>query len=350
MDDSAIIRKFLCDTMAGRPDIETFTAPNGVIALDKFPRIHPDLVILDVEMPGLGGLETLERLLKFDPHLRVIMFSSLTESGAKVSMEALALGATDCLAKPTSNGSAIVGMDFLKQELLPRVLGLLGLADKGMESLSSPLASASHPPGQIFSKNKSIPGKFDILAIASSTGGPNALSALFEALSGTLPVPIVGVQHMPPMFTKLLVERLSTKYEGSVHEGKSGECLLPGHFYLAPGDFHMQLVKEGENIVTALHQGPPENSCRPAADVLFRSVVKLFGNRALFLVLTGMGQDGLLGCKELKKVGGYLLAQDEASSVVWGMPGAVTRAGLVDEVLPLSGIAFRIQQLLTRRK
>ena len=363
VDDSAIIRKLVCQTFAGRTDIETSSAPNGMIAIEKLPRIDPDLVILDVEMPGLGGLETLEQLLKIKPRLRVIMFSSLTESGAGVSMDALARGASDCVAKPTSKGSAQLGLEFLKQELLPKVESLLGIFKKiGLPSAStSPqkvVQQASNTPKESSQVNKDFslsskiyfpPGKFDILAIASSTGGPNALHAIFEALPANLPVPVIGVQHMPPVFTKLLAERLSSKSPCKVHEAIPGESLEAGKFYLAPGDFHLELVKNGEKIVVGLNQGPQENSCRPAADVLFRSVVKYYGNRTLGLVLTGMGQDGLLGCKDLKQAGGYLVAQDEASSIVWGMPGAVAKAGLVDEILPLDKICGRLVELLSKR-
>jgi two-component system, chemotaxis family, protein-glutamate methylesterase/glutaminase len=357
VDDSALIRKLVCDTLSGRADIETSIAQNGLMALEKMPKINPDLVILDVEMPGLDGLETLEGLLKINPRLRVIMFSALTEKGAGVSMDALARGASDCLAKPTSQGSAMLGLEFLRRELLPRVESLLGisgkiLASKQTISESQPrpnLPSANPLNATRKPKQSNSSSVFDILTIASSTGGPNALHAIFEALPINLPVPVVCVQHMPPLFTKLLAERLSKKSLCKAHEVKPGEVLMPGNFYLAPGDFHFELAKNGEGIVTTLHQGPPENSCRPAADVLFRSVAKLYGNRALGIVLTGMGQDGLLGCKELKQQGGYLLAQDEATSVVWGMPGAVTKAGLVDEVCAVGEIAARLVTLLSKR-
>ncbi len=352
VDDSAIIRKLVSDTFKGRADIECTIAANGSIALEKMTRIKPDLVILDVEMPGLGGLETLEGLLKINPRLRVIMFSALTEKGASVSMDALARGASDCLAKPSNQGGGLVGIEFLHRELLPRVESLLGITSRPHLSTDSPPTITKEKPvleKKVNNGSSIIPGKFDILVIASSTGGPNALHTIFESLPAILPVPVVCVQHMPPLFTKLLAERLTQKSVFKAHEVMPGETLIPGSFYLAPGDFHFELVKNGEKIVTSLNQGPPENSCRPAADVLIRSVANLFGNRALGLVLTGMGQDGLLGCKELKSRGGYLLAQDEASSVVWGMPGAVSRAGLVDELCPIGNIAERLVSLLARR-
>jgi two-component system chemotaxis response regulator CheB len=181
-----------------------------------------------------------------------------------------------------------------------------------------------------------------VLAIGASTGGPNALADVFRRLPADFPVPIVIAQHMPPMFTRLLAERLSAEFPLRVHEGGSGAVLEPGHAWIAPGDHHMIVVKEGSQVRLLLHQDPPENSCRPAVDVLFRSVAAVFGPNALAVVLTGMGQDGLRGCAAIHEAGGQILAQDEATSVVWGMPGYVVRAGLADRVLPLSLIADEI--------
>ena len=359
VDDSALIRKMVSDSLSGRPDIEGATAPNGMIALEKAPRFDPDLVILDVEMPGLSGLETLDRLLKINPRLRVIMFSAATEAGAGISMDALARGAADCLAKPSSAGGGIVGLDFLRAELVPRVEGLLGLSSKpgqvgGARSpAASPMPRETGTPAPRVSPPRSaaaLPAAFDILAIASSTGGPTALQTLFEALPGDLPVPIVLVQHMPPVFTKTLAERLTAKSRIQVKEAAHGERLLAGCCYLAPGNFHLEVVRSLVAATAAIHQGPPENSCRPAADVLFRSVAAGFKGRALGIVLTGMGQDGMLGCRDLKQAGGWVIAQDEATSVVWGMPGSVVKAGLADEVAPLGQIAAKIVKLMPPRK
>jgi two-component system chemotaxis response regulator CheB len=181
-----------------------------------------------------------------------------------------------------------------------------------------------------------------VVAIASSTGGPNALADIFARLPADFPVPIVLVQHMPPMFTRLLAERLSAQFPIRVHEGASGSVLEPGHAWVAPGDHHMIVVRNALSVRLLLHQDPPENSCRPAADVLLRSVAQAYGAHSLAVVLTGMGQDGLRGCEAIKAAGGQILAQDEATSVVWGMPGYVARAGLAERVLPLSLIADEI--------
>jgi two-component system chemotaxis response regulator CheB len=181
-----------------------------------------------------------------------------------------------------------------------------------------------------------------VVAIGASTGGPNALTKVFHRLPGDFPVPIVIVQHMPPMFTRLLAERLSAESPICVREGNTKNVLLPGHAYIAPGDYHMIVMRDGLQVRTQVHQDPPENSCRPAADVLLRSVAKVYGNNTLAVILTGMGQDGLRGCEAVREAGGQILAQDEATSVVWGMPGFVARAGLADRVLPISLIGDEI--------
>ncbi|MDP1571266.1 MAG: CheB methylesterase domain-containing protein, partial [Vicinamibacterales bacterium] len=195
----------------------------------------------------------------------------------------------------------------------------------------APAPAPARPPG--------VGSTVGIVAIGVSTGGPNALAAVMPALPAALPVPIVIVQHMPPMFTKMLADRLDAQSAVAVVEAAEGMTLQPGTAYLAPGDFHMRLVQRGTGVVIALDQGPPENSCRPAVDVLFRSVAGLYGAQALAVVLTGMGQDGLLGAERLREAHGQVIVQDEATSVVWGMPGAVARAGLADRVLPLELIA-----------
>jgi two-component system, chemotaxis family, protein-glutamate methylesterase/glutaminase len=186
------------------------------------------------------------------------------------------------------------------------------------------------------------PGPVQVVAIGVSTGGPNALADVVGRLPADFPVPLVIVQHMPPMFTRLLAERMSAQFPIRVQEGSSGSVLQPGQAWIAPGDHHMIVVRDGLHARLLLHQDPPENSCRPAVDVLFRSVAKTFGPHSLAVILTGMGQDGLRGCEAVREAGGQILAQDEATSVVWGMPGAVARAGLADRVLPLSRIADEI--------
>lgn len=339
VDDSVVFRRLVSDELASDPMIEVVgTAPNGRIALQKLPQLSPDLVILDIEMPELNGLDALSELRKTYPRLPVIMFSSLTERGAYETLEALARGATDYFAKPTNLGGLDASLQVIRDELIPEIKAIC----------ERTLAPQSPPPAAVppISRITNAASRIDIIAIAASTGGPNALSALFSGIPANIGVPIVIVQHMPPMFTRLLAERLSSQNPVKIDEGQPGGVLRPGHGWIAPGDFHMILARDGVQSRVLLHQDPPENSCRPAADVLFRSVAQHYGNSVLGVVMTGMGQDGLRGCEAIKAAGGTVIAQDEATSVVWGMPGYVVKAGLADRVLPLSLLAPEIVRRL----
>jgi two-component system chemotaxis response regulator CheB len=264
------------------------------------------------------------------------MFSALTERGAKATLDALALGATDYFTKPSGEGGLDASLGVIRNELIPEIKTLCetAAARKAKAANSAGCAPAARPTGQ--------PGKVQVVAMGISTGGPNALADVFGGLPGDLPAPIVIVQHMPPMFTRLLAERLSAKSAIRVQEGRSGTLLQPGHAWIAPGDHHMITVRDGAQVRLIVNQDPPENSCRPSADVLLRSVANTFGAGALTVIMTGMGQDGMRGCQAIREAGGQILAQDEATSVVWGMPGFVARAGLADRVLPLSAIADEI--------
>jgi two-component system chemotaxis response regulator CheB len=330
VDDAAVFRRLVAEELNADPALEVVgTAANGKIALAKLPQVSPDLVILDVEMPELDGLATLREIRKTYPKLPVIMFSALTERGAEATLDALALGATDYFTKPTTLGGLDASLRVIRDELIPEIKAL---CDRGAERAVPLIAALPRPAG-------AGTGTVEVIAIATSTGGPNALAELFAGLPADLPVPVVIVQHMPPMFTRLLAERLSAEFPVKVEEGRSGEFLRPAHAWIAPGDHHMIVARDGSQARIVLHQDPPENSCRPAADVLFRSVARAFGPSALAVVLTGMGQDGLRGCEAIRDAGGQVIAQDEATSVVWGMPGFVARAGLADRVLPLAMIA-----------
>jgi two-component system chemotaxis response regulator CheB len=293
--------------------------------------VNPDIVILDVEMPVLDGLATLREIRKLYSKLPVIMFSALTERGAEATLDALALGATDYFAKPTGAGGLDASLQVIREELIPEIKALCP------KTAAPPVAVA--PVGALVGRSA---GRVEVVAIGTSTGGPNALADLFAGLPADFPVPIVLVQHMPPMFTRLLAERLSARSALRVEEGRSGGRLLPGHAWIAPGDHHMIVACDGAGTRVLLHRDPPENSCRPAADVLFRSVAQTFGPAALAVVMTGMGQDGLRGCEAIRETGGQVIVQDEATSVVWGMPGFVAKAGLADRVLPLALIAPEI--------
>ena len=355
VDDSAVIRRLLTDTLSSDPSLEIAdTAANGRIALTKLLTVKPDLVILDVEMPEMDGLETLTEIRKRQPRLPVIMFSSLTERGASVTLEALALGANDYVAKPSNSGNMTTALQRVRDELIPRIKifcrdVLAPVAAPAAERVpafkawpSPASAPASAPISTPIPTAPRLRQRVDVIAIGLSTGGPNALAALLPQLSAQLPVPIVIVQHMPPIFTRLLAERLATQSALSVAEGTAGEILRPGQVRIAPGGSHMIVERQGTQVRLQLHQGEPENSCRPAVDVLFRSVAEIYRGNALAIIMTGMGQDGLRGCEAIHKTGGCIIAQDEASSVVWGMPSFVVKAGLTDGQIPLPQLAREI--------
>lgn len=335
VDDSVVIRKLLTNLLESDPDITVVgTAPNGKIALAKIKQLNPDLVTLDMEMPEMDGLETLTEIKKINRSLPVIMCSSLTVRGGEVTLEALARGADDYVAKPTEMSNLEEATNKLGQDILPKIKALLK-----SKKPNKPVNTIISPPKI---RPSAIHNKVDILAIGASTGGPNALTDLLHLLPENFPVPIVIVQHMPPLFTRLLAERLTAKSKLIVKEGEDGEELKPGHAWVAPGNFHMEIVKNGIKKIIRLNQNLPENSCRPAVDVLFRSVSQAFGPNVLSVMLTGMGHDGLSGSKDIISNGGVLLAQDEASSVVWGMPGAVVEAGLASVVKPIDQLATEI--------
>jgi two-component system chemotaxis response regulator CheB len=331
VDDAVVFRRLVAEELAADPAIEVVgTAANGRIALQKLTQATPDLVILDVEMRELDGLASLREIRKTHPRLPVIMFSALTERGAAETLDALALGATDYFTKPTNVGGLDAALEVLRTELIPEIKALC----------ARPAAAPAGPPR---SHAPWAPaGPVEVVAVAASTGGPNALAEVFAALPADFPVPVVVVQHMPPMFTRLLAERLTARSGLRVEEGRSGGVLAPGHAWVAPGDYHMITIRDGAQVRVLLHQDPPENSCRPAADVLFRSAAKTFGPGVLGVVLTGMGADGLRGSEAVREAGGRVIAQDEATSVVWGMPGYVAKAGLADAVLPLPEIAAEV--------
>jgi len=342
VDDSVVIRRIVSDIINSDPDLEVAgIAANGRIALDRIPQVNPDIITLDVEMPEMDGLQTLKELRKTYPRLPVIMFSTLTERGGVTTLDALSLGASDYVTKPANVGKVGEGMARVRDDLIPKIKALCGRADSTRAKLAGP-ALRPRPasvPRPLF---RPAPGRVEILAIGTSTGGPNALADLLSALPADFPVPVVIVQHMPPVFTKLLADRLAARSALSAVEAGAGEELRPGKICIAPGDYHMILEKTANGARVKLHQEPPENSCRPAVEVLFRSVAQLYGGTTLGVILTGMGQDGLRGCELIHEAGGQILVQDETSSVVWGMPGFVARAGLADKELPLNQLAGEI--------
>ena len=345
VDDSVVVRKVLCEALTADSTIEVAgTAADGSIALSKIPILKPDLITLDIEMPGMSGLETLAEIRKLYPKLPVIMFSTLTERGAAITLDALAAGASDYVAKPSNTGSVEQTRLRIQTELVPKVKGLCL-----RRSSSSELKAGSVPQVRTEGKAGSVarPGRtgvIDIVAVGTSTGGPNALAEMLPGIPQHFPVPIVIVQHMPPLFTRLLAERLNKQCAIEIHEGEEGAVLKPGEAWIAPGDFHMTVARTEGVTKLALQQEAPENSCRPAVDVLFRSVARLYGVSTLAVVLTGMGSDGVKGSQAVREFGGQVIVQDEASSVVWGMPGQVAGAGLAEGIFPLAGMAQEIDR------
>jgi two-component system chemotaxis response regulator CheB len=332
VDDAAVVRRIVSDVLSADPEIEVVgTAANGRLALAKLPLLAPDLITLDLEMPELDGLGTLVELRKSQPRLPVIMFSTLTERGAVATLEALACGASDYVTKPTHVGSVALAEERVREELIPKIRALAGRVI--LPTRAARPVAPERPPRPL------LPRRVDLLAIGVSTGGPNALAEILPALPAEFPLPIVIVQHMPPVFTRFLADRLASLCRVAVREGEEGGLVQPGVAWIAPGNYHMVLRREAEEIRLHLTDDPHENSCRPAVDPLLRSAAELYGHRALALILTGMGHDGLLGAERIHQAGGQIVAQDEASSVVWGMPGAVVTAGLAHRVLPLADVA-----------
>ncbi|MBI3856533.1 MAG: chemotaxis response regulator protein-glutamate methylesterase [Planctomycetes bacterium] len=330
VDDSALVRKLVSEVLAGEPDLEVAgTAPNGKIALVKIGRSCPDLVTLDVEMPEMDGLETLRVLRRSHPALPVIMLSSLTERGASATVDSLLLGARDYVAKPSGLAPWNEAARRLREELVAKIRALRP-AEARPEERQLPAPPSDRPQA----------GAAKIVVVGASTGGPNALTDLLHGMPPDFSLPILIVQHMPPIFTRMLADRLSAKSGLTVREAQDGEGLRPGLLRVAPGDFHLETVEGLPSPRLRVARGPLENSCRPSVDVLFRSAARTFGPGVLGIMLTGMGQDGLQGAGAVRRAGGRMLVQDEASSVVWGMPGAVARAGLADAVLPPDQIRF----------
>lgn len=344
VDDSVVIRRLLTDIINQDPEIEVAgTAPNGRIALAKLPQLSPDLVTLDIEMPELDGLATLPELRKAYPKLPVIVFSALTERGAVTTLEALARGASDYVAKPVNVGSLAAGIQSVKDQLIPKIKTLCPFIRP-----ASPLPKIKPLSAAILQRVRQ-PQRTDVVAIGASTGGPQALAAVLAKLPQSFPVPIVVVQHMPPIFTKNLATRLDQECQLKVIEAKGGETLQAGQVLIAPGNFHIEMVRKGVSVVTSLNQGPLENSCRPAVDVMFRTAAHVYGSGCLAVVLTGMGQDGLRGGQHVAQAGGLLIAQDESTSVVYGMPRAVVEAGLATSILPLHSIADALSRQVSLR-
>jgi two-component system chemotaxis response regulator CheB len=403
VDDSVVIRKLVTSTLSEVRGMEVVaTAATGKIALTKIQQCNPDIVILDVEMPEMDGIETLQHIRKLSPRLPVIMFSTKTERGAVATIEALTRGASDYVAKPANVGNVLLAMARVREEMVPKILALTSGARgaTGLPPSSSPLAtfaqSATSGPGAktvplatlrassiplgTVSSTRTIPlpkmttqviarpqltapnpvivldgpirlhratgprPPVAVVAIGASTGGPNALAELLTQLPEDFSVPIVIVQHMLATFTRHFAQRLAAQCRLKIVEASAGDALLPGRVYIARGDYHLLTERRAGRVQLAMNQDAQENYCRPAVDVLFRSVAACYGAGALAVVLTGMGHDGLVGCSAIRDAGGDVIVQDEQSSVVWGMPGFVARAGLASQVLGLEQLGGELRR------
>jgi len=345
VDDSAVVRGILGRAVDAEADMHVVTtATNGEAALDALRHTPVDIVLLDIEMPVMDGLTALPLIVERHPDVRVIVTSALTREGATTTMRALALGAVDYVHKPAAR-DGILGVQAAAAQIVSRVRAI-GHATRNapaaggtrpraadMASVARPLVE--HPPG----------GVPRVIALAASTGGPNALATVVRALPADFPLPVLVTQHMPPIFTAMFAQRLAREGSLPCEEGRDGESVLPGRVYVAPGANHMTVVAGAAGVRIRLTQDEPEHHCRPAADPMLRSVAAAYGNGAVAVVMTGMGEDGAAGAGQIAAVGGRVLVQDEASSVVWGMPGSVVAAGVPCNVVPLGAIASHLLAL-----
>ena len=362
VDDSVVVRRLITDALSDDPEIRVVgTAPNGKVAVEMMSRHDPDVVLLDIDMPELDGTQALPKIQAISPTAQVVMMSTLTTRNADISLKCLALGAVDYIAKPESN-RGVTTSDAFRNELIERirafgsararrrgltpaspaaapVAAAASAAPAGATRLSGPVALRAKPRAVTLPK---------VLLIGSSTGGPRAVGEVLEKIGAAAlrRVPTLIVQHMPPVFTAVFAEHLGARTGLPAAEGKADERLQPGRIYVAPGGRHMGLVAgPGREPTLRLDDGPPVNFCRPAVDVLFHDAAAIFGAATVSVILTGMGSDGTNGVRSLGDAGGMVLAQDEATSTVWGMPGSVAKAGLAHAVLPLGeiGAALRTQ-------
>ena len=341
VDDSTLFRKVVRDVLSDLPWVEVVgVAANGRIALDKAMSLKPDLITLDIEMPEIDGLGVLSELKRSGSPCGAIMLSALSEAGASMTNKALELGAFDFVLKPQA-GTLDENREKLRKDLLPRISAFAashGRVENSADAEKSEVAPESVP--------KSFPKAFSsvprVCLIGSSTGGPAALAGVLPAIPGDFPLPIVVVQHMPPVFTRNLAESLDRACPLKVVEAEDGMPIQPGTIFIAPGGRQAKIVRSGALPTIGVNDDPPENHCRPSVNYLLRSAINIYGGDSLTVILTGMGDDGTAGCEELKKKGARVIAQDRETCVVYGMPRSIIEAGLADQVVPLNRVAESI--------
>jgi two-component system, chemotaxis family, protein-glutamate methylesterase/glutaminase len=355
VDDSAVVRGLMARAIESEPDIKLAgTAMHGQAAISFLQRQSVDVVVMDVEMPVMDGITALKRIVEEFPSVRVVMASGLTQQGAETSVQALNIGAVGCIGKPSAS-SMTASIAQVTDELVPllravtakkhspavtRTNGGASTGTSGETTVTGRGAGRSASPNR-YGK----PFRPSMVVIGTSTGGPKALKTVLTGLPVDFPLPILIVQHMPPMFTPMLAKHIAQDTGRPCIEGTNGGLIERGWTYVAPGDFHMEVTKRGDRMITTLNQSEPQHYCRPSVNPLFLTASEWYGNNLLGVMLTGMGEDGIEGTRQLVSRGGYMIAQDEASAVVWGMPGAVVREDLQHECLPLDQIAGAIQRL-----
>lgn len=362
IDDAATYRKILNMVLEDIDGVEAVGEfPNGRAGLIGIQQLQPDLVLLDVEMPEMNGLEVLEVVRRDFPEVGVIMVSGIDKRQAEITVKALQLGAIDFVPKP-SEKSIEENVETLKRKITPLIHvfstkknleKIKKITEKMYDGKNKEVPAKPSTPRELREDIRVLPYRVDLVAIGTSTGGPYALGELIPYLPADFPVPIVIVQHMPPNFTASLANSLSKKSNVGVKEAQEGDVLEPGKVYIAPGGHHMVIKREGtakEKIVLSLDDSPPQHGCRPSVDVLFKSIAESYPGNVLSVVMTGMGSDGTEGVRAMKKKNCYCLIQDEASCVVYGMPKVVYENKLADEVIPLSNLARRITEIVKLSK
>ncbi len=350
VDDSPIIRGMNARILDKMPSVEIVASvSNGQMAVKRMEQGGIDVIVLDIEMPVMDGLTAIPLLLERDKNVKILMSSTLTQHGAEVSMRALQLGAADFIPKPT-NIASVDGrnaIDDYRRDIVEKILALGDtVAKRKGRTPAAPVAQVKaigKDPSTIYAGVRTAP---KILALGSSTGGPQALMQVFRNLDAPLACPVLVTQHMPPHFTATLAKHIGDVAKMPSREAVDGEIVEPGRVYIAPGDYHMTVKSDGAKVRIALNQDPAENYCRPAVDPMFRSIADVYGKNALCVVLTGMGRDGAAGAKVAAEAGAVVVAQDEDTSVVWGMPGATYATGICDAVLPITEVAPFINKAL----
>ena len=367
-DDSSVVRRLIKSAMGSVKEIDIIgEASNGLEGVERAVELNPDVIIMDVEMPVMDGIDAVRLLRGKRLKTPVIMFSSLTSRGAEATLDAIDAGANDFATKPTKSGHVKNALEHVQNELVPivRRWGTAGRRQPLLPRVSKPVVDrgptqnpqtppAANGKSSVVASNTGKPrpaeprrskaptlhlGPVTAIGIGISTGGPAALTDLFKAMPAEFSIPVLIVQHMPAVFTKRLAERLAKIKGHNVREAEDGGAVVPGDILIAPGDYHMTVKRSGTDLITVLDQSPKINSCRPAVDPLFTSLAEHLGRKSVGIVMTGMGKDGVDGVVAMKKKGSKIIVQDEASSVVWGMPGAVANEGLADQILDIEQIA-----------